>query len=93
MICLGVKKVEAVAHAITEGVRPEIPDAPGSLGFTRQLWRIIQWYWLVEVSTRPDVRTILAHLNHTTWSWERQLVGVNEPVSIRVGVSLGIVER
>jgi len=63
--------------AITEGDRPKKPEAPGSLGFTKELWRIVQRCWLVDVSARPDVRTILSHLNHATWSWERRrLAGV-----------------
>jgi serine/threonine protein kinase len=64
----------AVTIAITEGDRPKRPEAAETLGFTKELWRIVQRCWLVDPSSRPDVRTILSHLNHATWSWERRLV-------------------
>ena len=64
----------AVIHAITEGVRPEKPEEAEGLGFTEGLWGVVQRCWLVDPSARPDVRKILSHLNHATWSWERRRV-------------------
>ena len=58
-------------YFIIEGYRPKKPDAAESLGFTNELWRTVQQCWLAEAGARPDVRTILSHLNYATWSWER----------------------
>ena len=63
---------ELVVYAIMEGYRPKKPDAARSLGFTNELWKTLQQCWLTDTSARPDVRTILSHLNHATWSWERR---------------------
>ena len=59
-------------NAITEGDRPKKPEAAENLGFTNGLWEILQRCWLTDVSSRPNVRTILPHLNHAAWSWERR---------------------
>ncbi|KAF9789369.1 kinase-like domain-containing protein, partial [Thelephora terrestris] len=57
---------------IPNGHRPKKPDTAESLGFTSQLWKTLQQCWLANASARPDVRTILSHLNHATWSWGRR---------------------
>ena len=62
----------AVIYAIMEGVRPEKPEEAESLGFTEGLWEVAQRCWLPNPSARPDVRNVLSHLNHATWSWERR---------------------
>ena len=59
-------------YAIMEGYRPKKPNTAESLGFTNELWKILQQSWLPDTSARPDVRIILSHLNHATWSWERR---------------------
>ena len=64
----------AVIYAITEGVRPEKPEAAENLGLTEGLWGVVQRCRSVDASARPDVRNILSHLNHATWSWERRRV-------------------
>ena len=56
---------------IMGGDRPEKPEAAESLGFTEGLWGVVQRCWLVDASARPDVGTILSHLNHATRTWER----------------------
>ena len=61
-----------IIGTITEGGRPKRPEAAEALGFTKELWRIVQRCWLVDTSSRPDVRAILSHLHHATWSWERR---------------------
>ena len=67
-----IKNSGRVIRAIIEGYRPKKPDAAESLGFTNELWKTTQRCWLADASARPDVRTILSHLNHATWSWERR---------------------
>ena len=65
----------AVINTIMNGGRPQKPEAAASLGFTEELWGIVQRCWSADAGVRPDVRTVLLHLNHATWSWEtRQLV-------------------
>ncbi|KAF9784423.1 kinase-like domain-containing protein [Thelephora terrestris] len=66
----------ALIYAITEGHRPEKPEVAESLGFTTELWKIVQQCWLTSCSTRPDVKVISTHLNHATWSWGRRWVSV-----------------
>ena len=61
-----------VMSAITEGYRPKKPDGAENIGFTNELWEIVRQCWLEDASARPDVRTVLNHLNHATWSWERR---------------------
>jgi len=67
----------AVIKAIMDGRRPQKPEAAATLGFTDELWGIIRRCWSADADARPDVRTVLSHLDHATWSWEtRQLVPV-----------------
>ena len=61
-----------VMLAITRGDRPQKPEAMENLGFTNQLWELVEQCWSADTSARPDVRTILSHLNHAAWSWERR---------------------
>ncbi|KAF9643193.1 kinase-like protein [Thelephora ganbajun] len=58
----------AVINTIMNGGRPQKPEAAENLGFTNELWRIVEQCWSVDISTRPDVRAVLSHLNHATWS-------------------------
>jgi len=57
---------------VLDGKRPQKPEAAESLGFTDELWTIVEQCWLADADTRPDVGTVLSHLNHATWSWERR---------------------
>ena len=61
-----------VMLAIPRGDRPQKPEAMENLGFTNQLWELVEQCWSVDIGARPDVRTVLSHLNHATWSWERR---------------------
>jgi len=55
--------------AITEGDRPEKPKGAGSLGFSNELWKIIEKCWLEDRSARPGVREILSGLNDAAAFW------------------------
>ena len=61
-----------VILSITNGERPQKPEAAESLGFTDGLWGVVTQCWSAEASARPDVRTMLPYLNHATWYWERR---------------------
>ena len=67
-----IQNIGAVIIAIMNGGRPRKPEAMESIGFTNEMWEIIQRCWSVDLSARPDVGTVLSHLNHATWSWERR---------------------
>ena len=60
-----------VAQAILEGVRPKKPDSAVALGFTDGLWWIVKSCWEVDRDKRPDVETVLPHLTHAAWAWDR----------------------
>jgi len=64
----------AVMLAIPRGDRPHKPEAVENLGFTNQLWELVEQCWSADTGARPDVRTVLSHLNHATWSWERRQI-------------------
>ena len=57
--------------AIPNSDRPQKPEAMENLGFTDQLWELVKQCWSANTSARPDVRTVISHLNHATWLWER----------------------
>ena len=48
-----------VIRAITGGIRPEKPEGAKRLGFSNELWRIIQLCWREDRSARPCVDDIL----------------------------------
>ena len=58
-----------VVNAIIEGVRPEKPEGAARLGFTENLWRILEQCWLEDRSARPSVEDILPYLNDATLHW------------------------
>lgn len=62
----------AVLTAVIRGMRPEKPYAAEGLGFTDGVWRVIERSWVVDVDARPDVKTILHHLNHAASVWNRR---------------------
>ena len=66
----GITNEASLIYAIMEGYRPKKPDAAESLGFTNGLWEIVQRCWLADVSARPDVETILSHLD--PWLWDKR---------------------
>ena len=54
------------------GEQPQRPDGAENLGFTNELWGVVEQCWSVDAGIRPSVGTVLSHLNHATWSWERR---------------------
>ena len=63
-------------NAIMEGVRPEKPEHAARLGFTQDLWRMLEQCWLEDRSARPSVEDILPCLDDATLHWE---VGAADP--------------
>jgi len=61
-----------VTHAIMEGVRPKKPEGQGakSLGFSDELWGIVELCWLEDRDARPKVEDILSCLNNAAALWD-----------------------
>ena len=66
---VGIELDILVVNAIIEGVRPEKPEGAARLGFTENLWRILEQCWLEDRSARPSVEDILPYLNDATLYW------------------------
>ena len=56
-------------NAITEGDRPEKPEGAKPLGFSNELWRMIELCWLEDRNARPSVEEILSYLNDAAAFW------------------------
>lgn len=52
-----------VIDAIINGKWPQKPEEVESLGFTIELWAMVEQCWSVNVNTRPDVKTMLSHIS------------------------------
>jgi len=59
-------------QAILDGVRPSKPDTATMLGFTDGLWWVTGCCWLDDRGERPDVKTVLFHLTHAAWAWDKR---------------------
>jgi len=58
-----------VINAVMEGVRPAKPAGALRLGFTRELWELLERCWLRANAKRPEVGDILSCLNDTVRFW------------------------
>jgi hypothetical protein len=58
-----------VVNEIMEGVRPKRPEGAKHLGFSDDLWRTIELYWLEDRNARPGVDDILSSLDEATAFW------------------------
>ena len=56
-------------NAIMEGVRPRKPQEAKQLGFSDELWRIVELCWLEDRDARPGVESILFCLNDAATFW------------------------
>lgn len=59
-------------NAIMTGDRPQKPEGAEYLGFTQELWMVVERCWFVDAGERPGVREVLFRLNRATWSWNRK---------------------
>ena len=60
----------SLMNAIMEEVRPEKPERAACLGFTQNLWRMLEQCWLEDRSARPSVEDILPCLNDAALHWD-----------------------
>jgi len=56
-------------NAIMEGVRPRKPQDAKQLGFSDELWSIVEQCWLEDRDARPEVESILSYLNDAATFW------------------------
>jgi len=59
-------------EVIIRGVWPKKPYAVDSLGFADGLWKIVERSWMADIDARPDLKTILYHLNHAASVWNKR---------------------
>ena len=52
-----------------EGVRPKKPEGAKRLGFSNELWRIVELSWQEDRNARPGVGDILSRLNDASAFW------------------------
>ena len=57
-------------RAIMGGDRPQKPKAAESIGFTDELWRMVERCWQENRDERPGVREILHCLESTAQAWD-----------------------
>ena len=56
-------------HAIVEGVRPRKPEVVKQLGFSNELWTIVEKCWLEDRDVRPSVEDIHSCLGDAMAVW------------------------
>ena len=56
-------------NAIVEGVRPKKPEQVRQLGFSDELWRIVELSWLEDRNSRLEVEDILSFLKDAVVFW------------------------
>jgi hypothetical protein len=59
-----------VNRAITGGTRPRKPEGAKHLGFSDELWRIVELCWLEDRNARPCVEEILSCLKDAATFWD-----------------------
>jgi len=60
--------------AVLRGERPEKPLDAGSLGFSHELWGLVQLCWSTSSSARPTARVLLDYLSSASLTWILALV-------------------
>jgi len=60
--------------AVLRGERPERPLDAESLGFSHELWGLVQLCWSESSSTRPTAQRLFNHLSSASHSWVPPLV-------------------
>ena len=56
-------------NAIVEGLRPKKPEGAKQLGFSHELWKMVELSWLEDRNARPGVDIILSCLNEAVAFW------------------------
>ena len=58
-----------VINEIMEGVRPKKPEEAKCLGFSDELWKMVELCWQADRNARPVVEEILSALNEAAAFW------------------------
>jgi hypothetical protein len=59
-----------VVNQIMEGVRPVKPEETKRLGFSDELWKMVELCWLEDRDARPVVQDILSSLKDAAAFWD-----------------------
>ena len=54
---------------ISKGTRPKKPEDVASLGFTDDLWEIVERCWSAERDARPTLEAVLSCLHEAAPRW------------------------
>ena len=55
---------------IVGGDRPQKPEAAGSLGFTDELWSMVERCWQESWDERPETKEIVDYLESAAKAWD-----------------------
>jgi hypothetical protein len=58
-----------VVNQIMEGVRPVKPEEAKRLGFSDELWKMVELCWLEDRNARPGIEEIVSSLKDATAFW------------------------
>jgi len=58
------------AIEVLNGTRPAKPEDAAGLGFTGELWEIVEWCWLTDSNARPTLSAVLACLSDAAPRWD-----------------------
>ena len=61
-----------VALEVMNGKRPAKPEDAASLGFTPELWEMIERCWLADMNARPTLGAVLSCLKEAAPSWDNR---------------------
>ena len=65
----GRGKTELACKVVLEGERPQRPRASEKLGFTDNVWEVLQRCWKKEPSVRPSIDAVSACLKQIAETW------------------------
>ena len=65
-----------VAIEVIDGIRPAKPKDVTTLGFTPELWDIVEQCWLVDRNARPTLEAVLSCLREAAPMWDDRAKGV-----------------
>ena len=74
---LGIDPIR-IAIEVIDGTRPAKPKDATTLGFTAELWDIIEQCWLADQNARPTLKAVLSCLREAALKWDHRGKGVHQ---------------
>ena len=65
-----------VAIEVIDGTHPAKPKDATTLGFTPELWEVVEQCWLADQSARPTLEVVLSCLREAAPRWDDRGKGV-----------------